>query len=188
MNRHLQRVEKGAAAEHIATSNLFMAEQSSDVLAMRQGRDADLHKDIAACLAPREGSIDDFVDEHEAIRRQRHENSCRWVLDHKHFASWLAVPSEQHATLWITAGPGARKSTLMSFVIDYLRTNFDPDSSPRIAFFYSKASTTSQNNATDAIPSLTWQLYLQNGAANNALDTNFFKNRRMTACSEPHDV
>jgi thiol-disulfide isomerase/thioredoxin len=171
MNRNLQIAEKGATAEHIAVSNVFMAEQRLNMLALRQAHDLVLHKDVIASLAPQDGDINDFAYEHEAVCGRRHENTCRWVLEHRLFASWLAVPPEQNTILWITAGPGAGKSTLTSFVIDHLRTNLQSGSASRIAFFYFKASSTSQNNAADAMCSLTWQLCDQSEAARAALES-----------------
>ena len=176
MNRNLQRVEKGAAAEHIAASNVFMVEQRSNMLALRQAHDLVLRKNLVASLAPQNGDITDFAHEHEAVRGRRHEKTCRWVLEHSLFVSWLAVPPEQHTTLWITAGPGAGKSTLASVIIDHLRTYLRPIPLPRIVFFYFKASSASQNNAADAMCSLIWQLCNQCEAAQAALesDTSYY--------------
>lgn len=139
------------------------------MLALRQAHDLFLHKDVIASLGPQDGDINDFI-EHEAVCSQRHENTCQWVLEHRLFATWLAVPPKQHTILWITGGPGAGKSTLTSFIVDHLRTNIHPSPlTPRVAFFYFKASSASHNNAADAMYSLTWQLCCQSKAASVAL-------------------
>ena len=171
MNRALQRVEKGAAVEHMATSSVYMAEQRSNMLALRHAQDAMLQKNLIASLAPQDGNINGFAYEHEAVRNRRHENTCQWVLGHSLFISWLAASSEQHAILWITAGPGTGKSTLTSFIIDHFRTRIQPVPEAKTAFFFFKASSASQNNAADAMSSLTWQLYNLSEAAQLALDS-----------------
>ena len=170
MNRALRGAGVGTVAENMAASGLFRAEQRSCMLALRQAHDvALLEKDVFASLAPQGGDINEFAHEHEAICGRRHENTCQWILEHRLFISWLAAPPEKHTALWITAGPGAGKSTLTSFVIEHLRNVIRPSSELNVAFFYFKAPYPRLNNAADAMCSLTWQLCNQSEAARLAV-------------------
>ncbi|KAF2226876.1 hypothetical protein BDZ85DRAFT_55644 [Elsinoe ampelina] len=86
------------------------------------------------------------------------KSTCQWILDNNHFRDWLASPEEK-TTLWIKSKPGAGKSTMMRFILEYLKKNHK-DSAILSFFFYAKGAKI-DHNAEGLYRALAFQLISQ---------------------------
>ncbi|OAQ61390.1 ankyrin repeat domain-containing protein [Pochonia chlamydosporia 170] len=83
--------------------------------------------------------------------RERVDGTCMWLLEHKHFQSWL---TRESGPLLITADPGCGKSVLAKYLIDYGL----PQSSTICYFFFKDHD---QNTVRQALCALLHQLFNQ---------------------------
>jgi ankyrin repeat protein len=87
-------------------------------------------------------------------------NTCSWILQTHEFTSWrdCAHRHENHGVLWIKGKAGTGKSTLMRYVYDYARKNFQEDTT--ISFFFNARSSESVEKSTEGMyRALLFQLY-----------------------------
>ncbi|OAL74762.1 hypothetical protein A7D00_0356 [Trichophyton violaceum] len=64
----------------------------------------------------------------EVIRQRVQPGSCRWILEKKEFKRWTEDNSPGLSILWLTGLPATGKTTLSSFIIDYLSQGLFPAS------------------------------------------------------------
>jgi len=96
---------------------------SSLLSVVLESRRAIEHKDAVRWLAPGEDvpyGIDFYQTELTTAYSTRQPGTCEWILKQEKYLSWnTASPHNQESFLWITAIPGAGKSTLAAFVTFY---------------------------------------------------------------------
>jgi ankyrin repeat protein len=83
------------------------------------------------------------------------QGTCRWILNHPQYISWIT--QEQSALLWITGEPGCGKTILSAYLTDHLtlsRTQLQPD----VFFFFCNDQITTQNDAKAIIRSILHQI------------------------------
>ncbi|KAI9888993.1 MAG: hypothetical protein M1814_006051 [Vezdaea aestivalis] len=80
-------------------------------------------------------SIIPYEQHHENIRRDRLEESGRWLLQKDEFSEW--EKSSASSILWLHGIPGSGKSKLVSLVVDDVKeANLASDTPEPLAFFY----------------------------------------------------
>ena len=84
----------------------------------------------------------------------RVNGTCRWLLDHPSYRSWLK-PDGPHL-LWITGAPGMGKTVLASFVIDQMRLN---QSHIMTCFFFWDDKYALQKNAVALLRGILSQIF-----------------------------
>lgn len=86
ITRAVDRIDKGALAEHIEDSKTFMSEQRqrNDIEAIKSEEQSNLSRVFAPILPPNE-DMNYFIRDHETARQSRHPSTCEWVLHHPIF-------------------------------------------------------------------------------------------------------
>ena len=173
MTSAVDRIEKGALAEHIKDSKTFMSEQRqrNDIEDIKSGEQSNLNRVFAPILPPNE-NMDYYVRDHETARQKRHPRTCEWVLHHPKFQRWSQMPAENGRQLWINAGPGVGKTVLTSFIIDHFLDSGTRDERPTLLYFYFGESCPHNNNATAAICSIAYQLHRQQEESRDGIEMN----------------
>lgn len=78
---------------------------------------ATVFKSLEKILAIHESPDVDF----NIIRKRLLQGSCRWILERASFVSWIEGHRPGQNILWFSGLPAVGKSTLASFIVDYLR-------------------------------------------------------------------
>ena len=116
---------------------------------------------IIRWLSPLKFDIKYYEEELERLRRARHPGTCQWILKHSIFQTWTGLQNTTSCNfLWISAIPGAGKSTLSAFLIDHIRDH-GLGFSPHIFFFFLKSGSEDTSSHLAAVRSLLYQLYQQ---------------------------
>ena len=169
--RAVDRIEKGALAEHIKDSKTFMAEQrQGNDLQDRKPEDQSNLNDVFAPLLPPNENMNYYIRDHETARKTRHPSTCEWILRHPKFQKWSRTPAEKGGQLWINAGPGIGKTVLTSFIIDHFLDSGDRYEQPILLYFYFNESCLLNNNATAAICSIAYQLHAQQESSRDNIE------------------
>lgn len=105
--------------------------------------------------------------------------TCKWILKHQEFEWWEAA--DHSALLWISANPGCGKSVLAKYLIAYLQSSMEDDSSKtNLCYFFFKEGLEEQDNASSAVSVLLHQLYTwQHPLIRHALPKYLSTNRRV---------
>lgn len=107
-------------------------------------------QEVSACLRALKTST---FNEFKNINPDRAPNTCRWVLDNPRYQRWHE--RSQDNLLWISADPGAGKSTLAKALIDHeLRTS----ASHTVCHFFFKDNDKQQSLAT-ALCAILFQIF-----------------------------
>ena len=173
MTRAIDRIEKGALAEHIKDSKTFMSEQRqrNDGQSNKPEEQLNLNRFFAPLL-PQNEDMNYYIRDHEIARKNRHPSTCEWILHHPIFQKWSQIPAEKGRQLWINAGPGVGKTVLTSFIIDHFLSNGNHYERPTVLYFYFRESSLHNNNATAAICSIAYQLHKQQESSRNGIEMN----------------
>lgn len=173
ITRAVDRIEKGALAEHIKDSKTFMSEQRqrNDVQDSKTEDQSNLNRVFAPLLPPNENMYY-YVRDHETARKLRHPSTCEWILRHPKFQKWSQIPAAKGGQLWINAGPGFGKTALTSFIIDHFLDSGNRYERPILLYFYFRESTLHNNNATAAMCSIAYQLHRQQESSRNGIEMN----------------
>lgn len=169
----VDRIEKGALAEHIKDSKTFMSEQRQRNVAedIKSEEKSNLNRVFAPILPPNE-DMNYYIRDHETARRNRHPSTCEWLLNHPKFKTWSKLPAENGGQLWINAGPGVGKTVLTSFIIDHFLNSRTRDERPILLYFYFRESRLHNNNATAATCSIAYQLHRQHKESRDGIEMN----------------
>src|SRR5436853_1404708 len=89
-------------------------------------------------------------------------DTCQWTSKKDAFRKWStpsgSTSSDSHENLlWIYAKPGAGKTILASYLIDWCRKNYTAQDG-NILYFFCKNTDSDKNTATAVIRSLLYQL------------------------------
>ncbi|XEU97577.1 hypothetical protein FSHL1_002863 [Fusarium sambucinum] len=97
----------------------------------------------------------------EAIKasRQRVAGTCQWYKQREEYQDWLR--ENERKRLWMSADPGAGKTTTLTAIIDELQQSSRNDCSSIVLFFFFDDKIENQSSATDAVLSLIGQLLKQ---------------------------
>ncbi len=171
--RAVDRIEKGALAEHIQDSKIFMSEQRqmNNVQDNKLDEESDLSR-VFAPLLPSNEDMNYHVRDHETARGNRHPRTCEWILRHPKFLEWSKIPAARGGRLWINAGPGVGKTVLTSFIIDHFLDSGTRYERPVLLYFYFRESSPRNNNATAAVCSITYQLHRQQERSRHGIEMN----------------
>ena len=173
MSSAVDRIEKGALAEHIKASKTFMSEQCkrNDVRDSHPEERSRLNS-VFAPLIPRNEDMNYYRRDHETARKNRHPGTCEWILHHPKFQKWSQIPAEKGGQLWINAGPGVGKTVLTSFIIDHLLNSGARYGPHILLYFYFSESSLQNNNATAATCSIAYQLHRQQESSRDGIEMN----------------
>ncbi|KAL3605225.1 hypothetical protein FPOAC2_00167 [Fusarium poae] len=94
----------------------------------------------------------------EAIKasKQRVSGTCQWYKQRKEYKEWLV--GDKRNRLWMSADPGAGKTTTLTAMIDELQQSSGNGASPDVLFFFFDDKVENQSSATAAVLSLIGQL------------------------------
>lgn len=125
-----------------------------------ENRQATTHKDAVRWLAPPDDvpyGIDYYQRALSAAYSARQPGTCEWFLKQEKYLSWdTALPHSEQSFLWLTAIPGAGKSTLAAFV-----TSHHLDIGHKETFYFFFDSTNGYTaNTLNAGKCLLYQLYM----------------------------
>ena len=173
ITKAVDRIEKGALAEHIKDSRTFISEQRQRnvVQDSKSETQSNLNRVFAPLLPPNE-DMDYYVRDNEMARQKRHPSTCNWILHHPKFQRWSQIPAENGSQLWINAGPGVGKTVLTSFIIDHFLDSGDRYKRPILLYFYFKDSSLHNKNATAATCSIAYQLHKQQERSRYGIEMN----------------
>ena len=121
-------------------------------------------KRLQEVLGIREVTNDDL----SLYRGEVTDGSCRWVTKQPSFLDWVDAAGQMPKVYWLTGPPATGKSTLTSFVIDYLRKGFLEQS---CQFHFFLADHQSKRSATYCLRSIAFQLALLNEPFRSSLFT-----------------
>ncbi|KAH7006498.1 hypothetical protein EDB82DRAFT_473158 [Fusarium venenatum] len=102
--------------------------------------------------------VDGILESIKASKR-RVPGTCQWIKQRDEYHNWL-YGNEQNR-LWISADPGAGKTTILTTIIDDLQQSSDKDCPLIVLFFFFDDRADNQSSATTAILSLIAQLLKQ---------------------------
>ncbi|KAL2211354.1 hypothetical protein CC79DRAFT_1363666 [Sarocladium strictum] len=68
----------------------------------------------------------DEIKHRERVIDNAHKGTCTWLHECHQYRLWTAEPRKdwRHGLLWIKGNPGAGKSTIMKFAVDYARSQY----------------------------------------------------------------
>lgn len=158
MIRCQERLEKIATAQHIHESRKAITEQQSVNAAILKAQDSQYHRDIIAWLAPTTYEVDYYVDDLVSARAARHVDTCRWVLAKDVFMQFNQKSLRQGTLLWIYAQPGAGKTVLSAFLIDYF-SHGQVSHQPPVLYFFCRNTDAEKNKSNAILRSLVYQLF-----------------------------
>lgn len=121
-------------------------EQKSHLTAA-QGED--LFRKILAWLNP----IMAFEDKHRTCFKDILDSSCDWIFSKQAYIDWYqSIAASRKTLLWVTAIPGAGKTTVASRVIQSLLQRH------QVAYFYCETRTERSRSTTGILCTLCWQI------------------------------
>ena len=125
-------------------------------------------KEIIAWLAPAGYAVDYYKEDFANAKAARHANTCQWLLQRDAFVQFCRNPARRGAFLWIYAQPGAGKTVLAAFIIDYFALR---QQSGCVLFFFCKDTDEDKRTPIAIARSLLYQLFhaLRERAAVSAL-------------------
>ncbi|KAH7125067.1 hypothetical protein B0J13DRAFT_589089 [Dactylonectria estremocensis] len=142
-----------AAEEHldIAKRHHEVAEENRDLSKGQLQAQKDLDKERLSKDEQKEEQNDATYEWYKGRVEERIEGTCLWLLNHKHFQSWL---KQESGPLLVTADPGCGKSVLAKYLIDHALPR-----STTICYFFFKDQ--DQNTIREALCALLHQLFSQ---------------------------
>lgn len=158
MIRYQERLEKHAVAQHIQDSRKTKSEQHSVNTTMLRAQELEHQKDIIAWLAPATYDVDYYADDLFNARSARHVGTCQWVLDKEVFIHFNQKVLQEGSLLWIYAQPGAGKTVLSAFLVDYFNRSQGSCLLP-VLYFFCRNTDAERNEPIAVLRSLVYQLF-----------------------------
>ena len=115
-------------------------------------------RDIIAWLAPTTYEVDYYVDDLISARAARHVDTCRWVLAKDVFMQFNEKLLREGSLLWIYAQPGAGKTVLSAFLVDYFNHGQGSRQLP-VLYFFCRNTDAEKNKPFAVLRSLVYQLF-----------------------------
>jgi hypothetical protein len=158
MIKYQERLEKLATAKHIHESRNAISEQQRMNAAVLKAQDLEHQRDIITWLAPATYDVDYYVDDLVNASAARHVNTCRWLLTKDAFLQFSQRVLQEGSLLWIYAQPGAGKTVLSAFLIDYFSNNPHSRLAP-VLYFFCRNTDAEKNKPIAVLRSLAYQLF-----------------------------
>lgn len=154
------QIEKSALAEHIGQSKVARTYQQVMNLSLLEAKSSDRKKEIIAWLSPSAPSADVkyYQKDFETARKMRHPKTCQWLLKNAEFSQFSATDVSQAPLLWIHAKPGAGKTVLSSYLIEYYRQQGTTHVSQTVFYFFCKNLDEDKNSDVAIVRSLLYQM------------------------------
>lgn len=152
------RIEKSALAEHIGQSKVARIHQKDMNLSLLEAQNSTRKKEIIAWLSPSAYDVKYYQKDFEAAIKVRHPNTCQWLLENAEFTKFSATDASEDQLLWIYAKPGAGKTVLASYLIEYYRKRATTHMSNTVLYFFCKNLDEDKNSDIAIIRSLLYQL------------------------------
>lgn len=92
---------------------------------------------------------------------QQHYVTCKWILAHKSFMTWL--DNKEGSILWIHGVPGSGKSTLASLILEHI--NIAQEENTITASYFHSSQHESKHSARGILVSIIKQITTQQGFA-----------------------
>ncbi|KAL8789675.1 MAG: hypothetical protein Q9195_006728 [Heterodermia aff. obscurata] len=122
-------------------------------------------------LALGKATVDEYESIYNKIHKSLHPGTCQWILKLDAFQTWAKTTAQSdESMLWISAVPGAGKSFLYAFLVDYLRGIASADSGP-ILFYMVDGRNVDNNSSLSVACSLAYQLLSVAQIRESLLDT-----------------
>ncbi|KAL8908717.1 MAG: hypothetical protein Q9171_005330 [Xanthocarpia ochracea] len=152
------------------------AESASDIIRARFSIERDTSKNrrslfgnskddrqsraISKWLAPAAYECGHYQDDFEDARSLRYADTCRWIEARPEFVKWSSCKAEaSQSLLWIHAIPGAGKTVLASYLVEFLEKPDNVHMQPQpIFYFFCKNADIDKNNALAITKALAHQL------------------------------
>jgi hypothetical protein len=174
-------ISGASLAEHIGQSSTARVQQRLVNLQLLGSQRSARQKEIIAWLAPTAYDVDYYTSDLAAAHAFRYPKTCQWLLDKETFLEFSGPSALKEPLLWIFAKPGAGKTILSSFLIEYYQAKRPDETSSNVFYFFCKNTDADKNNSTAIVRSLLYQLYkavqdqetheLLNNDLGQALDT-----------------
>ncbi|MCJ1385511.1 hypothetical protein MMC17_008634 [Xylographa soralifera] len=118
---HCELLDKEAAAIHYVEMKRMRDDRHIENEEYERQRYTRMAREIFEWLAGAEDGQEDYL---HRLADTRQIGTCDWILEHDKVFSWIE-DEKGESLLWITGIPGAGKSFLCSFIVDYLGTHKD---------------------------------------------------------------
>lgn len=108
------------------------------------------------CMRDLNSAYEDYLDQVD----NPVSGTCTWILKHDEFQWWK--DADHPAMLWISANPGCGKSVLAKYLIAYLQSSVEYETSrANLCYFFFKEGLEEQDNASSAVSAILHQLYIR---------------------------
>ncbi|KAI1749523.1 WD40 repeat-like protein [Xylaria castorea] len=145
------------AVKGLSMTNLYNCLETKLISEIASKADAQLcHEQVAelqSYLAVKNSVEDDL----NSLNDTRLSGTCEWVLGKKRFIDWIDSNSFSPPILWLTGKPASGKSTLTSYIVEYLRS-IDVS----CCYFFFKHSDKSTQRLAACLRSLAFQMTKEN--------------------------
>lgn len=157
MVRYQKLLEKLAAAKHMQESTKAIREQKLVNASVLKAQDWEHKKDLIAWLAPANSDVNYYNDDLANASKIRHVDTCGWMLGKDAFIGFSEKILQKGSLLWIYAQPGAGKTVLSAFLVEYFRDNQRPRPAP-VLYFFCLNTDAEKNGPIAVLRSLSYQL------------------------------
>ena len=147
---------ESSQAEHIGDSKIGRIQQQTVNTVLLDAQNSSRRKEIIAWLAPTGYAVDYYTDDFMNAKMTRHVNTCQWVLARDPFPEFGRVTHSGGALLWIYAQPGAGKTVLTAFLVDYFALN---QQSGCVLYLFCKDTDDDKRTSIAVARSLLYQLF-----------------------------
>ena len=147
---------ESAQAEHFGDSKTGRIQQQTVNTVLLDAQTSSRRKEIIAWLAPTGYAVDYYTDDFMNAKMARHANTCQWILERDPFPEFDRVTHSGGSLLWIYAQPGAGKTVLAAFLVDYFGLN---QQSACVLYFFCKDTDDDKRTSVAVARSLLYQLF-----------------------------
>lgn len=158
MVKNKDQIEESALAEHIGQSRVARIDQQAMNLTFSDAQGSARKKEITAWLSPLAYDVKYYQKDFEAARKLRHPKTCQWLPKRPEFERFFSTDVSQEPLLWIHSKPGAGKTVLSSYLIEYYRQQGTDHMLYTVLYFFCKNSDEDKNSDTAIIRSFLYQM------------------------------
>ncbi|KAL4879895.1 hypothetical protein BJY04DRAFT_219700 [Aspergillus karnatakaensis] len=138
-------------------------------------------------------SVIDYEAIHTDVHRNYQEGTGIWFLDDRRFQAWISEEASQSSRMLYCPGiPGAGKTTMVSMVVNYLRSELHRDPGMKaktgVAFIYCSHERHQSQSSTDLFASLLSQLSLDRDKLPSAVESLYHRNSQGRSRPSRHAV
>ncbi|KAL8823762.1 MAG: hypothetical protein Q9191_005572 [Dirinaria sp. TL-2023a] len=141
--------------------------QGNKLQALLQSDQKNEASSLLRWLSPEHFEIGEYENELKSARDLRYADTCEWMTRMQQFKTWSEANSQpQQNLLWISAGPGAGKTIMSSYIVDHLSSK--PDFGAVLFFMFNYVYLERCTHVAAAC-SLTYQLLRSQPSGNDKL-------------------